>query len=108
MAKNYVQDGDVLDYTPGTAVASGAMVVYGTKVGVALADIAANATGPLAVSDVFTLPKLSTDVIAVGAAVYWDNTNKRITVTSAGNTYAGYATTAAGNGVATCTVNINR
>jgi predicted RecA/RadA family phage recombinase len=38
---------------------------------------------------VFNLPKLSTDVVAEGAALYWDVTNKRMTVTATNNTLIG-------------------
>lgn len=107
MTSKFVQPGDVLDYTPGTAVVSGKMVVAGVRVGIALAAIAANATGPLAVRGVFTYAKLSTDVIAQGALVYYDAGNDRLTLTSAGNTLAGYAAAAAGNGVTTVNVSLN-
>lgn len=104
MTTKFVQQGDVLDYTPGTAVASGKMVAIGVRVGIALAAIAANATGPLAVRGVFTYAKLSTDNMAQGALVYYDAGNDRLTLTSAGNTLAGYATAAAA--AATTSVNV--
>lgn len=105
--KNAVSAGNVIPYTPTAAVASGAMVAFGTKVGVAVADIAANATGSLQIVGEFTITKLGTDNVAAGAALYWDNTNKRLTTTSAGNTYAGFATQAAGAGVTTVQIKIN-
>ena len=37
----------------------------------------------------------SGQAFAVGDAVYWDNTNKRMTKTSSGNTKIGYAVLAA-------------
>lgn len=105
--KNAVSTGAVLAYTPTVAVSSGTMVLIGTKVGVAIADIAANATGSLQVAGEFNYAKLSTDAVTQGAALYWDNTNKRLTTTASGNTYAGFATAAAGAGTATVTVKIN-
>lgn len=109
MAGNYLMSGDVLDYTntTGAALASGAMVPIGTKVGVALANIANGATGSVRVRGVFTIAKLSTDTPAQGAALYWDNTNKRLTTTASGNTLAGYAAKAAGSGATTVEVSIN-
>lgn len=107
MTSKFVQDGDVLDYTPGSAVVSGKMVVVGVRVGITLAAIAAGATGPLAVDRVFNYAKLSTDVMAQGALVYYDSANDRLTTTSAGNTLAGYATAAAGNGATTVNVRLN-
>lgn len=107
MSTNFLQNGDVLDHTPSSAKTSGQVVVIGARIGVCLAAIAANATGPLAVKRVFTLPKLSTDVVAQGALLYWDNGNTRLTTTVGSNVLAGYATAAAGNGVATVAININ-
>lgn len=105
--KNFVQIGDVLDYTPGTAVASGAVVVMGVRVGIAVADIAANATGAVRVKGVVELAKLSTDTQAQGALLYWDSTNSRLTTTASGNTLAGYAAKAAGNGTTTVWLHLN-
>lgn len=107
MTTKFVQPGDVIDYTAGANIASGDVVLMTVRVGVALAAIANGATGPVQVTGVFTIAKLSTDVVAQGAALYWDNTNKRMTLTSAGNTLAGYATSASGNGVTTVNVKIN-
>ena len=107
MSTNFVQQGDVVDHTPGSARTSGQVVVIGVRVGVCLAAIAANATGPLAVQGVFSIAKLSTDVVAQGALLYWDNANSRLTTTVGSNVLAGYATAAAGNGVATVAININ-
>lgn len=107
MATNYQQQGDTLDHTPTAARTSGQVVVIGARIGVCLAAIAANATGPLAVQGVFVLPKLSTDTVAQGALLYWDNTNSRLTTTASGNTLAGYAAAAAGSGTTTVAININ-
>lgn len=107
MTSKHVQAGDVLDYTPGSAVANGRMVVIGARVGIALAQIPANTTGPLAVRSVFNYAKLSTDNIAQGALVYYDNANDRLTTTASGNTLAGYAAAAAGAGTTTVNVALN-
>lgn len=109
MARNYIMSGDVLDYTntTGSALASGAMVLIGVRVGVVLSDIANGATGSARVRGVFSIAKLSTDTPAQGAALYWDNTNKRLTTTASGNTLAGYAAKAAGSGATTVEISIN-
>ena len=108
MAKNYISSGELLDHTPTAARTSGQMVVIGTKVGICTGDIAANTAGVLAVEGIWTVNKLSTDTVAQGAALYWDNTNSRLTTTASGNTYAGYAAAAAGSGTTTVAININR
>lgn len=105
--KNAVSHGNVLMHTPTAAVASGAMVLIGTKVGVAVADIAANTAGPVQVVGVFQIAKLSTDNVAQGAALHWDNTNRRLTTSASGNTYAGFAESAAGAGTSTVNIKIN-
>lgn len=105
--KNAVSSGNVIPHTPTAAVSSGAVVLIGTKIGVAVADIAANATGSLQVVGEFQVAKLSTDAVAQGAALYWDNTSKRLTTTASGNTYAGFATQAAGAGTSVVNIKIN-
>jgi len=69
----FVHDGSAIDYTPGSDVAAGAVVVQGELIGIAKTPIAANALGSLAVVGVFDLPKASGDGgIAAGAEVCWD------------------------------------
>ena len=53
---------------------------------------------------VWTLPKLTSDDVTAGAKLYWDNTNKRLTLTSSGNTLVGAATAAAGTSATTVSV----
>jgi predicted RecA/RadA family phage recombinase len=109
MAKNYVQEGDVLNYTNagGAAIASGALVIIGKRVGIALGTIAPGASGSLAATGVFTLPKLGTDAIGEGDLLYWDSANSRLTATAGGNVQAGYATDPSANGVAVVNIKIN-
>lgn len=107
MTTKYVMSGEVVDYVAGSAISSGQVVLMGVRIGVALAAIASGASGAVRVKGIFTIAKLSTDVVAQGALLYWDNTNFRLTLTSAGNTLAGYATKAAGNGVTTVEINLN-
>lgn len=109
MAKNFILSGDVLDYTNGgsTAIASGAPVLIGKRLGIALVDIPASATGSVRMRGVFTVAKLSTDNVAQGDLLYWDATNSRLTKTSTDNTLAGYAAAAAGAAVTTVAISIN-
>lgn len=105
--KNAVSSGTVINYTASADVASGAVVLMGTRVGIVVADIKNGSTGSVQVTGEFSVSKLSSDVVAQGDALYWDNTNKRLTKTASGNTYAGWATAAAGNGVTTVNIKIN-
>lgn len=106
--KNYINEGKTLTYTATADIVSGQAVRVGTKIGVAVADIANGATGTLWMDGVFELPKKSADTVTVGAALYWDNSNGYLTTTSTDNTYAGYAVEAAGNGATKVKIRINR
>jgi predicted RecA/RadA family phage recombinase len=72
MTTNFVQRGDVVNYTAGANIAAGDLVVMGHTIGVALTDIANGATGAVAIEGVFTLPKVSAAVFAVGEKLILD------------------------------------
>ncbi len=107
MATNFVQQGSVLTLTAPYALSSGDGFKVGSILAVAAADAASGATVEGITEGVFTLPKLSTGVVAVGDQLYWDDTNKEVTLTDISNTLIGVATTAAGNGVTTVNVRLN-
>jgi len=94
--KNFVQEGEVMDYVAGADIASGDVVDFpGIGIGVAAKDIANGATGPVAMCGVFKLPK-AVGAISQGVRVYWNGT--AITTTASTNTLAGYAFKAALSG----------
>lgn len=74
--KNYVTDGEVIQWTNGTgsAVVSGQVVkVGGGTLGVAAVDIANGATGSVAIEGVFSgVPKVSAAVFAQGEKLGFD------------------------------------
>ena len=89
----YIQDGDLLDHTPASAVAAGDVVQIGKLVTVAPRPIAANALGAVAVEGVFAFPKptgAGTDY-AAGSKVYWYG---GAAVTGATGVQAGYTVAA--------------
>ena len=94
--KNYISEGEVITITAGATITSGSGVLVGSMVGVAVKDAVSGDKLAVKLKGVYELPKTSPDNIAVGAAVYWNNTAKEITSTSAGNTLAGNAMEAAG------------
>lgn len=106
---NYKQSGEVLDFTATAALSSGDLVLVGTKVGVATVDLAIGEEGSVRVWGVCDVPKLSTDVVTQGAALYFDEGNSWLTLddNAGANTLAGYAFAAAGNGVTTVLVKLN-
>lgn len=107
MARNHIQPGKVIEFTAGANVASGELVLIGDLVGVALADVANGAVGSAQIEEVFEVPKLSTDVMTAGVAVYLDASNKRVTLEDEGNKYAGKTVNGAGNGIAKVRVKLN-
>ena len=109
MANNYLYTGDVLDYTNGGGadISSGAPVLVGSRLGIALVNIPVGGTGSVRMRGVFTVAKLSTDVVGQGDLLYWDATNSRLTTTASTNELAGYAAAAAGNGVTTVAISLN-
>jgi len=73
MATNHLQSGNVVQWTnAGTAVVSGASVLVGNRIGIALVAIANGATGSVALTDAWRLVKTTGYVIAVGDDVFWD------------------------------------
>ena len=74
MASNYVQPGEVIDWTNATGgdKAAGAVVAIGQMLGVALVAIANGATGSVRIRGVFEVPKVSGAVIAAGESLVWD------------------------------------
>lgn len=105
--RNYVQSGDTLPFTAPYALLSGDGLQVGTLFAVA-ANAAANAAqveGKL--TGVFDITALSTDTGAVGTKVYWDNTNRRVTVTAGSNMFIGALAGAKANGEATARVRLN-
>ena len=91
----YIQQGEFVDYTPsGAGVDAGDVVALGDDFfGVALRDIADGEKGALATGGIFEF--VSTGEVAAGALVFWDEGNKRVSTSSADNTYIGRASAAA-------------
>ena len=108
--RNYIQPGDSLavaiPYAGG--VTSGQGVLVGALFGVAAVDAAQGATIECQTKGVFDLTKDPALAIAAGARVFWDNTNRRITTTAAGNFQVGLATQAALSADATARVVLQR
>jgi predicted RecA/RadA family phage recombinase len=102
----YKQEGSVIDYTPGSDVAAGAIVVQVNLVGQVVTDIAANTKGALRIEGVITAPKLSTDVAAIGTVLYWDAGNSRCTTTASTHKIIGKAVSVAGSGATSVDVKL--
>lgn len=107
MAKNYITEGEVINWTNGTgaAKAAGSVIAIGQTLGVALVDIANGATGSVGLEGVFSVPKVSGAVIAQGESLLWDVSagafDDNLATPAAGDISgaAAFAFEAAGNGV---------
>ncbi|UJX46635.1 DUF2190 family protein [Xanthobacter sp. YC-JY1] len=106
--KNFVQHGDTLDMTaPSGGVISGTGYLIGALFGVAIVSAAAGEKFAFRIVGVYTLPKATGEAWTEGAIVYWDNTNKKLTTTSSGNTKVGTAASAAASGDTTGVARLN-
>ena len=92
----YIQKGDVIDYTNGTAakINAGDIVAIGNRIGIAGTDIAVGAVGTLVLEGVFEIPK-ATGAITVGAELYLDGDGKATATKGQLTTVIGIAVTAA-------------
>lgn len=82
MAKNFIQDGNVIDYTAPADIASGDLVLMGHCLGVAVTDIPAGSTGAVAVEGVYSLPKAAVAILA-GENLTYDASTGYLTNSSA-------------------------
>lgn len=91
--KNFIARGDVLTVTntTGADISSGDGVLLGVMFGVAANNIPQNEDGPINLTGVFELPKAASQAWTVGAAVYWNGTDKFATTAASGNTKIGVA-----------------
>ena len=99
--QNFIQSGDILEYTPETApVFSGGVVQLGARIGVAVADILPGETGAVRVRGVVELPKAA-GALEMGATVKWNGE------AIAAGEGAGYAAAPAAADATTCLVQLN-
>ena len=104
--KNSIQEGDTLPLAAPYAVASGGGALVGAIFGVAVTALANAEVGSFQLEGVFTLPK-ATGAATLGAKCYWNDTNKNVTATSAGNTLIGVFVAAYVSGDTLANVRLN-
>lgn len=81
---------NMVNHTPGSAVAVGDVVVRGNVPMIAHADLEANRAGAL--SDGGAVYEMDCNAaITDGAALWWDDTNNRVTTTATSNAHIGHA-----------------
>ncbi len=110
MAKNFIQEGDVLQYAnaSGSTIVSGQAFLMGAMLAIAVVDIANNASGSVSVEGVWLLTKATGASTggAIGTKAYWDDTAKKITAVATSNTHIGYFAATAADGDATAQVKL--
>lgn len=107
MAKNFIQEGDVLELTAPYARNSGQGALIGALFGVAQCNVDNGGRASFATCGVWELDKNSAEAWTEGQKIYWDNTNKRCTVTVGSNTLIGCASEVAANPSAVGRVRLN-
>ncbi|PQV52890.1 putative RecA/RadA family phage recombinase [Defluviimonas denitrificans] len=105
--KNYVQDGVRVTVPAPYDVLSGGGLLVGTLFGIAVYDATSGNDVLIQTTGVVQHAKTSAQAWTVGAAIYWDDTNKVLTTTATGNTLVGKALQAAVNPSATGIVRLN-
>lgn len=108
MAKNYRAPGDKINVTaPSGGLTSGQGYVASQVFTVIETAAAENVVVAANVRGIFELAVLSTDVVAVGDRLWWDDGNSRLTKTASTHLFAGTAANASPNGVAVVELNLN-
>lgn len=99
MADNFLQEGNVVELLAPADKLAGEGVQVGELFGVALSDALSGAAVQVKRTGVFSITKLTTDVVTQGAPLYWDDGNDRLTITASTHKLVGTARAAAGNGI---------
>lgn len=103
--RNFVQPGDNLTVT--AAATSGDGVKLGNLFGIASSDAAIGDPLVIVTTGVFDMPKVSTDDLALGDAIYWKTADSAVTSTASGNTKIGVVVSAVGNPYKSVRVRLN-
>lgn len=91
MAGDFVQEAGTIDYTAGSDIAQGKLVVTNGRIAFASRAIANGATGVLTTKGVIDYSANNSQAFNDGAQLYYDAGNDVLTTTSSGNTLAGRA-----------------
>lgn len=94
----YIQRGETVRLAAPYARSAWQMAKIGSLIAVATVNAAEAEQIEFALEGVFELTKVGSEAWSVGDKVYWDDSNKRLTKTAAGNTFAGVAIFAVGSG----------
>lgn len=100
---NYVQPGEILELTTPAAVTKGLGYKIGSIVGLATVSAGSGVKANFLVKGVALVVKATggSSAWTEGVKLYWDDSAKKFTKTSSGNTLVGVAVAAAGDNDAT-------
>lgn len=87
--KNFIQSGITLTVIAPSNLLSGQGVLAGAIFGVACNDAVQGTQVEINRLGVYALTAVAADTGAIGAKIYWENTNKRLTTTATNNTLVG-------------------
>ena len=105
--KKFLQPGDILDVVAPYTTVAGQGVLVGTLLfGVAVNDIANGATGQVVTRGVVTIGKTASLAVAIGDALYWNNSTRLVNKTSSGQKEVGIAVSACGSGAGEVLIDI--
>ncbi len=108
----FIHDGNGIDYTPGSDLPAGSVVVQGDLIGITKRDIATGGLGTLELTGVFDVPKTAGvgEAIGAGLKVYWDVAESvaKTDDESGVNKYLGKTIAAAGDDDATVRVRLEQ
>ncbi len=92
MKAEYIQEGKNLDYINPTneIITAGTVVIAGEIAAVAAGNIAQGEVGAIATAGVWQMPK-SPDAITMGAKVYYDKENDKVSLSSENSVFIGVA-----------------
>lgn len=106
--RNHVQPGHTITLVAPADVASGVGVLVGGLFGITQHAALSGENVEVALEGVFDVAKVSAQAWStVGLDIYWDNTAKNFTTTSAGNTLVAKNVATAANPTATGRVRLN-
>lgn len=106
MASNYIQPGDTVPVALPYARATGQAFQVVNLFGVAAVTGTTGDVVECHIEGVFEITTLTTDTPAVGAVMYWDNTNRRLTTTASTHLPVGIAIAAKASGAANTRVKL--
>lgn len=104
--KNFIQAGENLTLPAPYTVQSGEAALIGSIFGVASTDAAITEETAFVTTGVFSLPKEAVDDVSIGEALYWDDSNRNVTVVDTGFR-VGVAVSNAAGGVSSVSVRLN-